>query len=254
MDNVYTLYSEKLKALSDPEYKRFHEKLNPGIDNIIGVRIPAVRKLAKELAREGWREYFAQNQDRYFEETMLQGLTIGNLQENAETVVSEARHFLPKLRGWALCDVFCGELKVAKKQPQIFWSFVLECAEAEDENLIRFAVVMMLSHFIDEEHIDEILMRLGGITNDGYYVRMAVAWAVSVCFVKQREKTLKFLENCPLDDYTYFKALQKIRESFRVGKEDKALMLQLKKMRHEGERPLGGNNVFNDKEAAGQRR
>lgn len=231
MENVYELYSEKLWALADAEYKQFHQKLNPGIDNIMGVRIPAVRKLAKELARDRWREYFTQNQNKYFEETLLQGLAIGNLREDTELVLAQVRDFLPRLRGWALCDVFCGELKLAKKQPQAFWELITECLESDDGNYLRFAVVMMLGHFISDEYIDEILRRLGDISNKEYYVQMAVAWAVSVCFVKQREKTLSFLENCTLDDFTYFKSLQKIRESLRVSGEDKALMLEMKQRR-----------------------
>lgn len=227
--DVYEDYRKRLAGLAEAEYKEFNQKLNPGIDNILGVRVPAVRALAKELAKGGWRDYFAKNEDIYFEETLLQGLTIGFLRGDTDMIVSEIKHFLPKINGWAMCDSFCAGLKIAKKEPALIWGLVRECAESERPFYIRFAVVMMLNHYIGSEHIDEILSRLGKIRHDEYYVKMAVAWAVSVCFVKQREKTLDFLNDCPLDDFTFNKALQKIRESFRVAAEDKELMRELKR-------------------------
>ena len=50
---------------------------SPGTSNILGVRLPILRKLAKKIIRGDWRAYLASAQDQSFEEIMLQGMVIG---------------------------------------------------------------------------------------------------------------------------------------------------------------------------------
>ena len=227
--SIYNAYQARLIDYSEEEYRKFHVKLNPGIENILGVRSPNMKALAKELAKDNWREYFAENEHKYFEETLLQGLIIGFLRLPIEEIMPEIRAFLPHLNGWALCDSFCAGLKIARKEPEAFWNLIRECSESEKPYYIRFSVVMMLANFVSDEYIDEILQRLGAVSSDEYYVKMGVAWAVSVCFIKQRDKTLEFLkESCPLEKETYNKSIQKIRESFRVSEKDKELLRGMK--------------------------
>lgn len=101
---------------------------------------------------------------------------------------------------------------------------------AQGEYEIRFGVVMSMQLFIDDEHIGQLLEEYDAIRHDGYYVKMAVAWALSVCFVKFPEITMRYLkQNNPLDDFTYNKTLQKIIESYRVDAETKKLIKQMKR-------------------------
>ena len=230
MSNIYSEYQAKIIANSEEKYRQFHMSLNPGIENILGVRSPQMKQLAKELAKDNWREYFTQNEHKYFEETLLQGLAIGFMKIPLEDIMPEIRAFLPYVNGWAICDSFCAGLKVAQKEPVAFWELIRECCESNKPYYVRFAVVMMLAHFVNDEYIDEILQRLGAISSDEYYVKMGVAWAVSVCFVKQRKKTFEFLKSdCTLDRETYNKSLQKIRDSFRVSPEDKEQLKKIKR-------------------------
>jgi hypothetical protein len=61
---------------------------------------------------------------------------------------------------------------------------------------------------------------------------MAVAWGISACFVKFRDKTLKFLQTADLDYGTLDKTVQKIRDSYRVSAEDKEMLKEMwKKVR-----------------------
>ena len=100
---------------------------------------------------------------------------------------------------------------------------------SDKEYELRFAIVVLMQYFIDEDHIDAILQIYDNIRHDGYYVKMAVAWAISVCFVKFRDKTLEFLKYSNLDDFTYNKSLQKVRESNRVSKEDKDMVKRMRR-------------------------
>ena len=100
---------------------------------------------------------------------------------------------------------------------------------SDKEYEIRFGVVMALDYFADENHAKEAFGYFDRITNEGYYAKMAVAWAVSIYFVKVPEMTMEYLKHNMLDDWTYNKTIQKIRESYRVTKEDKEMLLKMKR-------------------------
>lgn len=219
---------ERLFAMADTRYRDFIAALTPGAGKMIGVRLPLLRKIARETARGDWRRWLDEAEEEYFEEKMLQGLTIGYAQCPPEEKLRRTADFMPKIDNWAVCDCCCWRLKAAEREPM--WRFLQPYFRSQREYEARFAVVMALSNFIDEEHIDRLLEILGAIRHEGYYVHMGVAWAVSVCYVKFPERTLRFLqENCPLPDRTYNKALQKIVESLRVNDADKATIRALKR-------------------------
>lgn len=231
MENNTILQKIRLRLfeLAEPDYKIFVERLIPGCDNMLGVRLPNIRKLAAELAKGEWREYFAQCKDEYFEETMLHGLTIGYLKEDTETVVAELRRFVPKIDNWSICDSFCSGLKIARKQPQRFWDIASEYSRSERAYDVRFAVVLLLDHFIDAEHINELLILLDGVKNQDYYVKMSLAWALSMCFVKFPEPTMTYLKKSGLDDFTFNMTLRKICESRQVSQNERELVMEMKR-------------------------
>jgi len=229
MADICEKYREKLLALADPEYQKFMASLIPGADNILGIRSPEMKKLAKELSKDDWRAYFERNEDAYYEETLLQGSVIGLLKEDIETVLSEARRYIPKITNWALCDSFCGGLKITKVKKERVWDFIIDYVNSDKPYDIRFAVVMMLCYYIDEEHTPEMLRLFHNIKHEDYYVKMAVAWAVSMCYVNQPEVTLPFLKDNKLDDFTYNKSLQKICESLKPSAEEKAMIKAMKR-------------------------
>ncbi len=229
MTDVYLEYRERLLELADPEYQKFMEKLIPNTGNILGVRGPAIKRFAKELSKGNWREYFERNEDVYYEETLLHGCTIGLLKEELETVLSEARSYIPKIANWALCDSFCAGLKITKENKVRVWEFLMDYVNSDKPYEIRFAVVMMLFYYIDEEHTPEILRIIDNIKHDDYYVKMAAAWAVSICYVNRPEITMPFLQNNKLDDFTYNKSLSKICESLKPSAEEKVLIKSMKR-------------------------
>ncbi len=222
MAEIYEKYREKLLALAEPKYQKFMASLIPGTDNILGVRSPEMKKLAKELSKDDWRTYFEQNRDIYYEETLLQGSVIGLLKEDIEVVLSEACRYIPKITNWALCDSFCSGLKITVNNKERVWDFLMDYVNSDKPYDIRFAVVMMLDYFIDVEHTAEMLRLFEDIKNEDYYVKMAVAWAVSMCYVNYSDITMTFLKNNKLDDFTYNKSLQKICESLKPSIEEKA--------------------------------
>lgn len=219
----------KLAALADEKYRKFQSGLIPGEERLLGVRLTDLRGLAREIAKGDWRDYLNNAQDESYEEIMLQGLVIGYAKAAPEEILHYTAQFIPKITNWGVCDSFCTGLKLAKKQPELVWNFIRPYLRSKKEFDIRFAVIMMLAHYITDEYIDEVLACLDRIRHEGYYVKMSVAWAVSVCYVKYPEKTMEYLKSCSLDDYTFNKSLQKILESFRVDQEAKAVIRSMKR-------------------------
>lgn len=222
---------EKLFELAEQEYKKFHSGLCPGTSNIIGVRVPVLRKYAKELAKEyEIKELLKQIDNQYYEEIMLQGMLIGLAKEDLKTTQKQIKEFVPKIDNWAICDTFCAGLKVTKKYKKEMWNFIQSYLKSDKEFEIRFGVVMILDYYIEEDYLEKDFEIFDSITNQDYYVQMAVAWAISICFIKFYDKTIKYLENANLDKFTYNKALQKAIESYRITQEKKILLKNMKRI------------------------
>ncbi|MDE5976994.1 MAG: DNA alkylation repair protein [Turicibacter sp.] len=220
----------QLLEFAELDYQRFSARLLPGTPNILGVRLPILRKMAKQIAKENGREYLKQNDEVYFEEFMLKGMVIGYLKDTTvHEMMSYIRHFVPKINNWSVCDSFCSGLKITKQNQQVFWPMLIAYLSSEEDFEVRFAVVMMLTYYVDNQYVTEILKEFDRIKHTGYYVRMAIAWAISICYVKYPQLTLNYLETTTLDTYTYNKALQKISELTKSDAETKALMKQMKR-------------------------
>ena len=221
---------KKLIELSDAKYKEFSAGLCPGVNiEMLGVRIPKIRKLAKEIVKDNPEEYLKNPQEKYFEELMLQALVIANLKIDLEKKKEYIISFVPKINSWAICDSFCVDLKDADKNPEFFWKIISKYFKSNKEYEIRFAIVMLLDHYVKEEYIDKIFKVVDNIKNEEYYVEMGIAWLVAEMYIKFPKQTMEYLKNCKLNKFTYNKALQKARESYRVSKEEKEILNKMKK-------------------------
>ncbi len=222
---------ERLLALAEPDFQRFSSALIPNIDpcTVLGVRLPKLRKIAKELARSNWREYLLGASDSSFEEIMLQGMVIGYAKAEPDEILLYVEQFIPKINNWSVCDSFCTGLKLPKICPEKMWEFLQPYLKDDREYFVRFGVVMLLFYYVDEQHIDAALRLLDQIRCGGYYAKMAVAWAISIYFIDFSERTMNYLKNNSLDDFTYNKALQKITESLKVDKAAKDVMRAMRR-------------------------
>lgn len=211
---------EELFKAQDLKYKEFHKRLIPNIDEnkIIGVRIPVIRKIAKKAFAEN-----AVNALEYYEEIMVYGLTLSFKKCSAKEHMSDLKSFVPLIDNWAVCDTCVSAFKFTNKYKDEMYDFV-KAYVGKGEYETRFAVVMLMCYYLDDVHIDEVLTILKRINSEKYYINMAVAWALSVAFVKYRDKTLSVLEEKSLSADVQNKAIQKIKDSFRVSKEDKQLV------------------------------
>ena len=223
---------KKLVNLSDIEYKKFNSKLCPDTQKeMLGIRIPILRKLAKDILKENidWKD-FLNNDPKYFEETILQGLLIAYSKINFQEKMELVKNFVPKIDSWEICDTFVPTLKIEEKNLNEFWGFILPYTKSNKEFEVRFSIISMLDYFLNEEYVDEVIKVLDKISHDGYYVKMGIAWVVAEIGIKYNNKLMKYLKGKNnLDKFTFNKTLQKMIESYRITKEEKEILKCMKK-------------------------
>jgi len=236
---------ERLKQLADPAYAKFQSALlrKPGEEtltgsaaNYLGVRLPALRKLAEELAQKDWltnldsiRTANRCTMSPCYEEVMLEGMLIGLAKDKElPEQLRLTAEFVPLIDNWGVCDSFCAGLKTAAQFPETWWEFLMPYLKAENEYEVRFGIVMLIDYFISNDDVDRVLRQIDAVCHEGYYVKMAAAWAISICYVKSPEKTMTYLQSCKLDTFTYRKALTKIVESKCVSERDKEKIRQMR--------------------------
>ena len=215
---------QQLFAEQDTAYRDFSCGLIPGAERMIGVRLPRLRAMAREVARNTgaeWVHAMEQRGDKlYFEEVMLWGMVIGSVKVGIGERLAMMERFIPRITNWSLCDSFC--MRVAGRDREAVWAFIKPYFRSRATYDVRFAVVMSLKNFTDEQHLEALLAIYPAIRHEDYYVRMGIAWAIAEAFIRFPDRVMQWLStDCPLDDWVFNKSLQKITESLRVSREQK---------------------------------
>ena len=220
---------ERLMSLQDESYANFQSKLIPTVarEKIIGVRVPQVRKLAKELLREGdYKEFLDQLPHTYYDEDMLHGLLLSELKDYT-LCIRRIEQFLPYVDNWAVCD--CMSPKVFRKNKDFLLDKIREWTASEDTYTCRFGVGMLMTHFLEEDFEPEYLEMVACIQSEEYYVNMMRAWFYATALARQWEATIAVLATGRLDIWTHNKTIQKARESFRITAEQKEQLKTMKR-------------------------
>ena len=220
---------KELEKQADKKFQKFTAALIPNIDNVLGVRTPILRKMAKELYKSGEYTGMFETPSKYMEENMLKGMIIGLFKKPAKEVLSYVKDFVPTIDNWAVCDCFCCSLKMTRDNLALVWDFIQSYFKSEKEFEIRFAYVMLLNYYLVDDYVDKVLKLIDEFRDDRYYSKMAVAWLVSICYIKYPDKTEKYLKKSKLDNWTFNKSIQKICESLKVEKKTKVFLKELKK-------------------------
>ena len=220
---------KELEKIAEENYRIFAAKLIPNIDNLLGVRLPKLRKIAKKIVQIDYEYYLAMDNPLYFEEVMLQGMIIGEIKLPWTERSRYVKQFISKINNWSVCDSFCCGLKFEVSEKELVWQFLQPYFASDKPYDIRFAVVMLLFYFVDDEYAQKAFTLFDQIKNDDYYVKMAVAWAISIYFRELPTLTMSYLQKNQLDDWIYNKALQKITESLKVDSNTKIIIRSMKR-------------------------
>lgn len=223
------LLLHEIEEKADAAYRAFHAGLVPEIGIFYGVRMPVLRRLAKDIAdKEGFIRYqFAQSSICY-EIKILMGLCLGTISSET-TLFSLLQDFLPLLDSWATVDLTTSAIKPKKAEREGYFRFLQQCLSHENPFAVRFGYVAMIP-FVKEGYLQQIFSACDLLQDDAlYYVKMGVSWLLSVALVYAYDATVAYLKSCRLDDFTYNKALQKGRESLRLNSSQKEELQSLKR-------------------------
>ena len=219
---------ETLLSLRDEKFAAFQARLIPNVapERIIGVRTPALRKLAKTLRGSGEAEEFLKALPHdFFEENNLHAFLLCEMKD-FDACVQAVEDFLPYVDNWATCDQMSPG--VFRKNKQALLPYIRCWIASERCYTRRFGTGMLMSHFLDEDFREEYLRLVSDKRSEEYYVNMMIAWYFATALAKQYEAALPYLENRRLDPWVHNKTIQKAVESFRVSDEHKACLRALK--------------------------
>ena len=220
---------KRLFELSDEKNADFSAKLTPGIDRekFLGVRIPASRKLAKEIIKENEHKDFLNSlPHKYYDENILHSILISEIKDYDECI-KYVNEFLPYVDNWAVCDTMSP--KAFKNKHERLMNDILRWVDSDQTYTIRFGLKILMAHFLDNDFKNEYLKIPAKIKSDEYYINMMIAWFYATALAKQWDNTIVFIENGVLDKWVHNKAIQKARESYRITAEQKEYLKSLKK-------------------------
>ena len=221
---TYNDFIKYLKNISDSKAKAFNEKIISTKYEILGISMPVLRTIAKDISKTNYLEFIKLNTNTYYEEIMIEGLLLSYIKDNNKFLELFYK-FIYKIDNWAICDSCINSYKIMKESDfsDIAYSLILD----SQEFIQRVGYIILLSYYIDDDHIDNILS-LSMKESSYYYVNMAISWLLAECFIKYRIKILELLKSKKLSPFVQNKAISKIRESLKVSKEDKESVKSLK--------------------------
>lgn len=212
----------------DLKYRDFHSSLVPNVEKerFIGVRTPILRKLAKEMVKDGsYKNFIKELPHYYYEENTLHSCIL-SLLKDLDELINELDNFLPYIDNWATCDLL--RPKAFEKDQKRILDKVKEWIHTKDIYSIRFGIVTLLSFYLDEFFCKEINEIVLNIKSDDYYVNMAIAWYFSYALIKQYDMTIDIFKMYKLDKWVHNKSIQKAIESFRISDDKKIYLRSLK--------------------------
>ena len=230
----FVLYLENLsKDESVDDYER-HKKIINSKQKLIGISMKNIRLISKYILKN-FEDMFLdiaktkEAKDAYFEETLIEGIVIANIKD-LDRQIEKLKIWANKIDNWSTCDSVVTSLKILKKSSKkdnYFADFVRMCF-SEYEFISRFGIVVLMSVYLDENHIDKIYQIISQISNNAYYVKMAIAWLIASGFLVDKQKTYELLKQKKLDKFIQNKAISKCRDSYQVSLEDKENLLLFK--------------------------
>lgn len=220
---------EELNLVAEEKYRKFNRRIIRTKQKILGVRIPALRKIVKEIAKQDAIAFIHMDKNNIYEMVMLEGMTLSSLDISFRELLPLTEKFLDKVDNWAQVDSTICNYKNIQKEKEFILSVVKGWLNSDKEFFVRAGLVVLLAHYVEKENLATIFALSESVKHTGYYVYMANAWLISVCMAKHPEETTLFLSNNTLDKKTQNKAIQKSRESYRVSKENKKIINQFKR-------------------------
>lgn len=207
---------QDFKKLADNKYRKFTSGLLPGVNYILGVRVPKIRAYAKTFSFEEAQNFYENYKVKYFEEYFLKAVLLARIckQIPPEKSVKLIQKFIPQISNWSVCDAFCADLKIIKKYPKIFLPLILKNLKSKKEFAQRTALNLTRSYYLQGPYFKQILKAVLALQPSEYYAQMAQAWFMCEAYIKQKTFTKPALRY--LTPEVYDMTVRKIKDSYRT--------------------------------------
>lgn len=224
---TYKEYVNFLLSLKNENNIKFSKRIIDTKYEMLGIKIPILRSVAKDIVKGNYLRFLKISKHQYYEEVMIKGFVIA-YSKNKDILDEFIFEYMDEIDNWSLCDSFTSTLKFIKNDKKYF-NFFKNLTKYKEEYYVRVGLTTILFNYINDENIDDILIMIDKIKLKDYYVKMAIAWLMCECFIKQKDKTLIYIKNNKLDNFTFNKFVCKCIDSYRISKEDKKYLKSLKR-------------------------
>ena len=209
-----------LNTIKEEEYRDFSQKITLGQFEILGVRIPKLRKIAKEISKGKIDDFLDLDDQDIYELKLIRGFVICEIKD-INSYKKYFDTFINTIDNWAVCDTFLSSSKIIKKDLEYFWNISINLLKTKEEYLSRIALVIFLNYYINEDYYRKIFEIIKEFKSEYYYANMALAWLLSFLYIHYTEETKEFLLNNKFDEKVTKYTIRKIKDSFRVKEQDK---------------------------------
>lgn len=223
---IETIQSD-LRLMADPEYKTFQSKLIPTVcpESILGVRTPQLRKYAKTMDPHIAAVFMDALPHMYYDENNLHAFLIERIAD-VDDCINRIELFLPYVDNWATCDGM--KPKCFAKNKTVLKEKILQWIKSEHVFTVRYGILMLMTHFLDEDFSCDFLRLVADVGLQAYYVKMMIAWYFATALAKQWDHTIVYLQENRLEAWAHNKTIQKAVESYRITPEQKAYLRTLR--------------------------
>lgn len=224
----YKKYIKVLRSYTDETFAKFQKRIVNTEMPVMGVKSPYMQQISKEVLKTDRLAFLKVAQYDSFEETNINGLVIASFKEE-DILIPLLEDFVTHIDNWAVCDCIMTRIKAFKKLSSKAEAFIYKMLNSDKPFEVRFGLLNMFKYMKDEKYLQTVFDYCNKIQIDHYYVKMAKAWLIAERYVTFPQQTLEFIKNNKFDKFTQNKAIQKIRESFRISQQDKDMLLAFKK-------------------------
>lgn len=228
-EQKYQEFIQFLKSQQDLKYRNFHSKIIQK-DNLIGIKTPQLKKIAKEISNGDYQAFLNLNKAKIYELIMIEGLVITNLTISFSTILNYLDEYIKKIDNWAHVDLVVANLKNFKKKENQAngFKYAKKVLRSSNNWSKRLGILILLNYYLHDNYIDKTLEIIFKIKSDDYYVKMAIAWLLATSYIKYKEKTLLYLVN-QTDDFIYNKTISKLIDSRQISQKEKDFLKSLKR-------------------------